>query len=211
MAETLTHDGAFSYRCNACSRCCHDKRIQVNPYEIARLAANRGLSTGDFIAQYLENDGPYLRFTDDGACAFLGPGGCTVHPDRPLVCRLYPLGRHVSAEHGERFIHATPHPQTEGVYGTDGTVADFLDSQQAAAFIDAADRYHSLVDELLAMVENNAATEHTVLTDDWLDIDAVLGETGDGLTVERKMDAHIAAIRSLVGIRETGDDNGQED
>jgi len=36
-----------------------------------------------------------LRMADDGTrrCPFLGPDGCAVYPDRPSVCRLYPLAR----------------------------------------------------------------------------------------------------------------------
>ena len=57
---------------------------------------------------------------DDGACGFLGEAGCTVHPDRPLVCRLYPLGRAVAPDRTETFAALTPDPETAGVYGADG-------------------------------------------------------------------------------------------
>ena len=60
---------------------------------------------------------------------FLGPQGCTVHPDRPLACRLYPLARWTSPEGEESFGHLEPHPQTAGLYGTSGTVDNFLTSQ----------------------------------------------------------------------------------
>jgi hypothetical protein len=86
-------DSAFSYTCHACSRCCHDKIIHLNPYEVARLAENRGVSTTEFLARYTENNGTALRRVEDGACVFLTPQGCGVHPDQPLVCRLYPLER----------------------------------------------------------------------------------------------------------------------
>ena len=140
-------DRPFSYVCHRCRNCCHDKLIQVNPYEIARLARHRGISTTRFIRDYLER-AVYLRRQADGACTFLGPEGCTVHTDRPLVCRLYPLGRHVGPSGEIEFSEMEPHPATKGVYGRDGTVADYIAMQGVAPFIEAADRYLALLQRL---------------------------------------------------------------
>jgi Fe-S-cluster containining protein len=79
--------------------CCHAKQIAVTPWEIARLARATGQSAAQARDRLttaggtrLRNDGP-----DDGrghaACSLLGAQGCTVHADRPLACRLFPLGR----------------------------------------------------------------------------------------------------------------------
>ena len=133
---------AFGYDCHRCLRCCHHKVIQLNPYEVARLARNRGQTTTEFrAASTLDGAGVVLAQTADGACVFLGNEGCTVHPDRPLVCRLYPLGRHVNLDGEERFSRVMPHPQSEGEYHTRGTIADFLESQGAGPFMEAADEY----------------------------------------------------------------------
>jgi hypothetical protein len=67
-----------------------------------------------------------------------------VHSARPLVCRVYPLGRHISGSGEEHFFHMEPHPATEGVYGEEGTVGDYLNSQGALPFMEAADRYLSV-------------------------------------------------------------------
>ena len=142
--ETLNRNSFFSYHCNACGRCCFNKRIQINPYEALRLARNLGISTGEFANLYLEREGPYLSVTADGACVFLNGNGCGVHADRPLACRTYPLGRWVSADAEETFRELKPHPQTEGGYGQDGTVGFFLAQQGALPFMDTADRYQAL-------------------------------------------------------------------
>jgi Fe-S-cluster containining protein len=132
----------FSYSCGRCSRCCYHKLIQLNPYEIARLAHRLGQTTSEFSSAWTEDGaGNYLQRTAAGACVFLGEKGCTVHEDRPLVCRLYPLGRHVSRDGTERWSHVTPHPETKGVYGKDATIADYVDAQGARPFMDAADKY----------------------------------------------------------------------
>src|SRR5262249_30242634 len=109
----------FSYRCGACTRCCFEKVIPLGPYEVARLAHNRGVSATEFLATYTTEAGTTLLSREDGGCVFLDERGCGVHADRPLACRLYPLGRIVGANGVEYFVEVEPHPETAGVYGTD--------------------------------------------------------------------------------------------
>ena len=54
--------------------------------------------------------------------------------DGALACRLYPPARWVDPDGHESFGHLTPHPKTEGIYGTGATVADYPDRQGAAPF-----------------------------------------------------------------------------
>jgi len=143
-------DSAFAYTCRACSRCCYGRRIQVNPYELARLARALGISTTEVISRFTVDGGIALATRADTSCTFLGPEGCTVHADRPLVCRLYPLGRIVEADGRETFIENEPHPHTEGLYGTDGSVDSYLESQSVAPYIAAADRYFAVYMELMS-------------------------------------------------------------
>jgi hypothetical protein len=91
---------------------------------------------------------------DDLGCVFLGPQGCTVHPDRPLACRIYPLARWISPTGDESFGHLTPHPQTAGIYGTRGTVDDYLTSQGLAPYFAMAERYGDLYDRMVAVMES---------------------------------------------------------
>ncbi|WP_245662097.1 YkgJ family cysteine cluster protein [Sphingomonas pruni] len=136
----MTAASRFSYRCTRCNSCCVDKRIQVNPYEIARLARNRGVSTAEARETFITADSA-LRQQEDGRCVFLGDQGCSVHADRPLVCRLFPLGRVIDAA-GK--VHFVPYPDplaARGEFGEAGAVADYLEAQGATAFIAAADAY----------------------------------------------------------------------
>lgn len=133
---------AFGFTCARCLRCCYHKRIQLNPYEVARLARQVGVSTTVFRAEFTrEGAGNALNQTEIGACVFLGSEGCMIHPDRPLVCRLYPLGREVVNNGEESYVHLTPHPQSEGTLSKDGTIARYLEEQGAAPFLRAADAY----------------------------------------------------------------------
>lgn len=177
----LEAGGSFSYECNRCKRCCSDKRIRVNPYETYRLSRALGLSTTEFLVRHTTAQGTELARADDGHCVFLGPEGCTVHADRPLVCRLYPLGRHVAEGEPDRFHHLEPHPESEGVLGDAGTVADYLAAQGAAPFMHAADVYLDVVAALadtLASLDTAPWAANDDLTTTWLDVDAVLAREG---------------------------------
>jgi len=154
----MTRATPFSYACGRCGRCCHGKGISLNPYEVLRLARNRGVTTTEFIARYTDTGGTRLAQRADGSCVFLTTEGCGVRVDRPLVCRIYPLARLVSAEGEETFSELEPHPQTEGRYGTAGTVGDYLESNGAEPFIRAVDRYlnlfRAMTGSLAAQIDN---------------------------------------------------------
>ena len=167
---------AFGYVCGRCNRCCHNKRIQVNPYEIARLARARGQSAAAFRAQSIV-DGVYLKQTDTGACVFLGPRGCEVHGDRPLVCRLYPLGRHIRDDASVRFSLLEGHPQTAGRFGGSGTVADYMTAQGAGPFVQAADDYFFWWCRASEALGGAAKSDDPIGADDaaeWLDLDVAV-------------------------------------
>jgi Fe-S-cluster containining protein len=146
-ARRFPSSTGFSYACLRCLRCCHDKLIQVNPYEAARLARNLGVTTSIFIEECLES-GLYLKRRDDGSCVFLGREGCAVHPDRPLVCRLYPLGRHIDKEGAESFSLLPGHRSPRCVTGSDGSVLDYIREQGATQYIAEADAYLQVLQRL---------------------------------------------------------------
>ncbi len=155
----LVRGSAFGFTCHRCLGCCRHKRIQLNPYEIARLARNRGTSTTGFITAFTTAGGSILRAQEEGACVFLGSDGCLVHPDRPLVCRLYPLGRHVDLSGGETFSLFAIEPGSRSLIDEHGVVATYLDAQGAAPFMHAADRYYALLRDLLETLVREADGE----------------------------------------------------
>lgn len=200
--RAAAREEAFAYVCNRCSRCCWHKVIQVNPYEIARLARRVGLSTRDFAQRYTE-DGAGARLTrrEDGSCSFLGPEGCGVHLDRPLVCRIYPLGRHVAADGTERWSHVEPHPQTAGVYGKDGTIGGYIAAQGAPPYMQATDEYAAWLrrayDVMAAAGDADAGGASAA---DMLDVDSVIAahcrKTGiqEPLDIEARKALHLTIL-----------------
>jgi Fe-S-cluster containining protein len=145
----LNRSSAFGFSCNRCLACCRNKKIQLNPYEIARLAENRGISTTEFIDRYTTTGGTVLRFNQDGTCIFLDDRGCAVHPARPLVCRLYPLGRYVHFLGVETFSQLEPEDGCTGIVRETGAIEDYLEEQGALPFMHAADVYLDLLWRLL--------------------------------------------------------------
>ncbi|MEZ5726595.1 MAG: YkgJ family cysteine cluster protein [Burkholderiaceae bacterium] len=155
----LRHTDAFSYACKGCGGCCRNKRIAVTPYEVWRLSRACGIDTGEFLARHVEPDAPYLRVDEAGECVFLREGRCSVHRDRPLVCRLYPLGRQRDEDGDETFWRLEPRPGSPGVYGTDTTVADYLAQQQVDELLHVVDRYQALYYHLFDLLRQLAPTD----------------------------------------------------
>src|SRR5208337_3883774 len=77
-------------------------------------------------------------------------------PDRPLVCRLYPFARHVFPSGEEKFSEIEPEQGCKGVYGDNGTITAYLDSQGARPFMEAVDRYLDLFWKLCLILEKEA-------------------------------------------------------
>jgi Fe-S-cluster containining protein len=128
------------------------------------------MTTTNFIEQHTVNGGTELAVRDDLTCVFLGEQGCGVHSDRPLVCRLYPLGRVVQSGEPDRYFLMEPHPQSEGVYSDAGSVGGYLEQQGAAPFMAAADAYFALLERVAAVLSEleppatqRTEAEHTAM------------------------------------------------
>lgn len=89
--------------CSGCSACCRNMgaSIILDPYDIYRLTTGLEQTFESLMAEKIELnvvDGlilPNLAMTGDREqCAFLDENGrCGIHPQRPGICRLFPLGR----------------------------------------------------------------------------------------------------------------------
>ncbi|MBE5972217.1 MAG: YkgJ family cysteine cluster protein [Lachnoclostridium sp.] len=89
--------------CAGCSACCMGmgKSVVLDPYDVYRLVNGTGMSFETLLQKHLELnvvDGvilPNLKMAGaQEACAFLNEEGrCSVHPYRPGICRIFPLGR----------------------------------------------------------------------------------------------------------------------
>jgi Fe-S-cluster containining protein len=207
----------FGYSCHRCLRCCHHKHIQVNPYEIAHIARNRDISTTECRIRWtVEGQGAVLAQTESGACVFLGPEGCMIHANRPLVCRLYPLGRHVASDGSERFSHLEPHPQSAGEYTLSGTIGEYLASQGAAPFMRAADDYYFWINRVKDLVSDASPSSASPINRDgsdalqYLDLDAAIADycathdLAEPDDMEERRLLHITILEDLLNLYSTG-------
>lgn len=160
--EALEKGSTFSYSCNRCKRCCTNLEISVNPYDIARLAKFKGISTTEFISSYVDVRKQALLRQSDGVCIFLDENGCSVHPDRPLPCRLYPLARNITGSGKEIFVALPPDAESKGEFGTKGEVGDYLKSQDLELHLRFADEYFNFFRSLLVALQQGATADETV-------------------------------------------------
>ncbi|MCD7736342.1 MAG: YkgJ family cysteine cluster protein [Lachnospiraceae bacterium] len=94
--------------CRGCSLCCHGmgRSAILDPLDVHRMIQGCGMSMEALLTEKAELnvvDGiilPNLRMSgEDEACGFLNKEGrCSIHPFRPGVCRLFPLGRYYETE-----------------------------------------------------------------------------------------------------------------
>ncbi|MFZ5585127.1 MAG: YkgJ family cysteine cluster protein [Thermodesulfobacteriota bacterium] len=205
LGRRLHRHSPFAFACGRCGRCCAGQAIGLNAYEIFRLARRLELSTTAFIAAHADNAGLFLRFAADGRCGFLAADGCQAHPDRPLACRLYPLGLEEDEKGGEVFVPLARPPACAGRETAAGaSLAAFLEDQQAAPFLAAAAAYQALAGEVLAALAGLPAGERRArlrpLIGDgrapgpWLDLDAALGGAAPADPAQA-LARHLAVLR----------------
>jgi len=212
----LYRDSGFSLSCEACGRCCHNKKIQLNPYEIVRMADYLGIGTGEFLTRYMMTDEPFLQMQASRACVFLAAGKCTVHPARPLVCRLYPLGQHLNGAGAEHFTCVTPEKTCESRVGERSTVDRFLVVNDTEPYMEASRKYlelfyrfyESMVRQLQQRDDIDldlGAYQSKVLMEEWFDVDKVVAaycqaeEKSAPADLSGRVQLHIEALGARFG------------
>ena len=177
----------------------------AGPHEILKMARLLGICTTEFLALYSDNGGTTLRSEADGRCVFVTTSGCRVHPRRPLVCRLYPLGRMTDETGTERFAFYSLQPDCEAEAGRDGTVEAFLESQGVGPYLEWSRRYGETYRRMMGLLDRlgiegkveapseNGPTADTPLSS-WQDIDQSLAEycAAKGLAVPEGIEESIA-------------------
>ena len=196
-------------------RCCYDKWIPLNPYDLIRLAHGFGIGTGEFIRRHTTEGVRLLRREEEpgNPCVFLGDEGCTVHAHRPAVCRLYPLGQTTMPDGSVTFSHLTPHPETAGVYGRDGAVGDYLAAQGYEPYEKAAQAYGELYDDVAVSLSKTDAevleespgdeAPHLLDVDAWIQSYCAAEGLEFPIDPDEKYILHIRAMRAWLATVET--------
>jgi dCTP deaminase len=88
MGQERSDDKQGPCRQNGCSCCCEGTEMPLTNEDVRRISA-LGFHSKDFV---VSNDGwLQLRNTMEGNCFFLSYGLCSIYPDRPEGCRMYPI------------------------------------------------------------------------------------------------------------------------
>jgi uncharacterized protein len=168
--------------CTRLGTCCHGHRILVTPWEVSRLAVALGVTPRDVRENHLTQGGTQLLA--DGivgihgppahrvpGCTFYDPAcGCRVHSERPLACRLYPLGRE-RHDGGIRYYHPGQVPPCRELCPTVDalplkTVGEYVTEQDLVAGEVAHDAYaalaYGLVRAAVVFVDAGAVPRTTV-------------------------------------------------
>lgn len=89
--------------CDGCSACCHDvgDLVELSPYDVFHLMKATDMNLNQLLDDHIQLRTvdkltiPFLNMDSvTKACKFLDEKGrCSVHSNRPDICRLFPLGR----------------------------------------------------------------------------------------------------------------------
>ena len=103
----LGKDDAFAFGCNRCGKCCRDREdILLTPLDLFKIAKHLNKTIQDILTDYCEayegraSKIPVVRIKPREyrrTCPFARKEGCLIHPVKPAVCALFPLGRMTDA------------------------------------------------------------------------------------------------------------------
>ncbi|MFY7989367.1 MAG: YkgJ family cysteine cluster protein [Fluviicola sp.] len=169
MFTSVSLSDSLPLTCARSGSCCHGNRVRLNPWELRQLATASGISVYDFLKRYTTDGGIFLRFKGKAnqagrkACnLYVENLGCSVHPARPLACRLFPLGRVI--QNGEAtYMHLGKtfpclSECAEVLELPQMTVESYLSGQETTLFERAQDAY-------LEVLQNLADVALTLLLD----------------------------------------------
>lgn len=156
-ARIVDTSAPFAISCdvNGCaSNCCTKSApIILNPYELALLCRESGMSYEDLL-DVLDTDRargfPLVMLPRDPVCHFWTGKGCRIYQGRPLACRLYPLGR-VFEQGTSYLVHPALNVCSGLVSSPSSTVGDYLASQNTETHIRMADHWIAFVEAMEAL------------------------------------------------------------
>ncbi len=116
----------FSFDCRkdlSCfTSCCQDINIFLTPLDVLRMKNALSISSTEFLEKYTkkvfsEHSGlpmVQLKMNEENnkRCYFVTEEGCTIYPERPWACRMYPIDR---VDEGDAFYFMTTPEKCKGL------------------------------------------------------------------------------------------------
>jgi len=211
----LNPGDTFRFECDKNGKCCKnrfDNPIALSTYDIARLRGRLKITSGAFLEEYaytvLGEDSHlpivFLKFKEESSgrnkCPFLRSYGCMVYDDRPLRCRLYPLGRAVDLK-GVSYFFLTENADYCGVgRGKTYTLEEWLRISEVEHFLKWSDRFFKLFFRMdLSKFKNLDQSLKLKAAMIMYDIDRLMKETEGSLNLGKKYrDEEILSLAHIV-------------
>ena len=165
MVKADCHD------CKGCFDCClgMGSSVLLDPLDIWRLSTNLSMSFEDMLDKHIELglvDGmilPNLKMAENSdACSFLNEEGrCSIHPYRPGICRLFPLGRIYEEGGFKYFLQIHECPKTDR---TKVKVKKWIDTPNLRSYEKYIEDWHDFILQCSAAVETLDENQKRTLT-----------------------------------------------
>ncbi len=159
----LGRDDTFPFSCHSgleCfNTCCGNKHLPLTPYDVIRIKRGLDMHSDAFLDQYVlyrkarDSGFPILSLRmrkEDNRCPFVDTNGCSIYENRPMACRLYPLGRSSTIQAdatspAKEFFYLLDTPGCRGVDEQQvQRVEDWIRSQGLLPYIELNDQMLSI-------------------------------------------------------------------
>jgi hypothetical protein len=98
----LGKDNTFFFGCEKCGQCCRGRDdVLLYPFDLFKIASYLKKSIENVLNEYCvayvgdSSKTPVVRIKPKQyrkTCPFLENGQCSIHPVKPVVCAIYPIG-----------------------------------------------------------------------------------------------------------------------
>jgi Fe-S-cluster containining protein len=153
--------------CEGCSACCRGmgNSVTLDPLDLFQMGRELKKNFAELLAEAVELTAaegviyPSLRMREeDDACVFLNEQGrCRIHPFRPGVCRLFPLGRYYAGDGIRYFLQLHECPRENRTKVKVKNWIDVPDLRSYEAFVQA---WHEFLNGLEASIKENPDPEY---------------------------------------------------
>jgi Fe-S-cluster containining protein len=149
----------FRFSCDRSGQCCKNRSaspIILSPYDVFRIQKGLGINSKEFSAYFAEKvlgadsklpmmilGSPQTNGNYD-QCVFLDSGSCEIYENRPLVCRMYPVGRMVDQELNSYFFLTKTGGNCGLGKGREFTLEEWLEKADVEPYFKWNDKFHSL-------------------------------------------------------------------
>lgn len=94
--QSFTDESGLRFTCQTgCTKCCEvSGYVYLTEADVERAAVHLGLEQAAFEAKYIFRTKHLRRIRKPRGgrqCPFLASGGCSIHPVKPVQCRLFPF------------------------------------------------------------------------------------------------------------------------